>query len=296
VTDPDLITAAAQAWPTVMMVQDHRFFCPGRGKVDDKGLLCADPLDDGCLRCFAEQDHGARMLELTRARLDALGQVTRITALSRYMADELAIAGIEPAKITVLPPFVDTLPVSAPGGTSTASHHLLAGRLASHKGLAVAMDATLDSDSGLELPLMIAGAGPMERQVRDVADSNPTRIVFDGWAGRDRLARIINGARSLWLPSLWAEPFGIVGLEALAAGVPVIASEVGGIPEWLEHGVSGMLIPPGSSEALADAARQLEADPEGARAMGLKGKERVERDFAAERIIEELVRIYEGVV
>lgn len=296
VTDPDLIAAAAQARPTVMMVQDHRFFCPGRGKVDAKNLQCTDPMGDGCQRCFAEPVHGARMLELTRARLVALQQVTRITVLSRYMADELIIAGVDSAKITVLPPFVDFPPVSAPTETSTASHHLLAGRLSPHKGLAVALDAAANSDSGLELPLLIAGAGPMERQLRDVAAGNPERIVFDGWAGRDRLARILNEARSLWLPSLWAEPLGIVGLEALAAGVPVIASEVGGIPEWLEHGVSGLLVPPGSAQALAEAARQLEADPEAARAMGLRGKERVARDFTAEKTIEALIRIYEGVV
>ena len=288
ITDPDLIGLAARARPTVMMVQDHRFFCPGRGKVDSQGLPCDQPMGEACARCFEENEHARQMLALTRRRLDALGSLDRITVLSSYMARELAEAGLNPERITVLPPFVDRMPAARP--PEAPRHHLLAGRISSHKGIEAALEAALD---GLDLPLMVAGAGSLSRLVEKASDALSRRINYVGWAERDLLASLMDQALSLWMPGIWAEPFGIVGLEALSRGVPVIAADTGGIPEWLEHGTSGLLVPPGSASALAQAARSLERHPGRAREMGQAGRARVERDFAPEAIMDRLTGIYE---
>ncbi len=288
VTDPDLITLAARTRPSIMMVQDHRFFCPGRGKVDSEGRLCDDAMSEACGRCFQEASHAEQMLALTGRRLEAIMELARVTVLSSYMAGELAAAGLDRARITVLPPFVDRMPDAQPG--ASPRHHLLAGRLAAHKGVEVALEAALD---GLELPLMVAGAGPMARLVQKASDALSDRIHYVGWADRDLLAALMDQALSLWMPGTWAEPFGIVGLEALSRGVPVIAAHAGGIPEWLEHGACGLMVPPGSPGALTAAARGLEQDPARAREMGQAGKLRVARDFTPEAIIGRLVQIYE---
>ena len=88
----------------------------------------------------------------------------------------------------------------------------------------------------------------------------------------EQLAREFANASVVVVPSLWPEPFGIVGIEALAAGRPVIASATGGIGDWLEDGVCGLCVPPGDAGALARALNELLADPERQDAMGAAGK------------------------
>ena len=140
VTDPDLLRLVAASGRGVMTVQDHRFFCPGQGKVDSDGEPCLEPMDDDrCLGCLHDPRYGHKMLELTRQRLDALAGMRRITVLSRYMASELAAAAPDLAPIEVLPPFVDGLEEPDECRVVSKRHHLLAGRLSVHKGLEVAL-------------------------------------------------------------------------------------------------------------------------------------------------------------
>ena len=288
VTDPDLLQLVARSGRGVMTVQDHRFFCPGRGKVDAADQVCAEPLGPGCLRCFDDARHGQAMLELTRRRLEAVAAMTRITVLSAYMARQLAQAGVDRHKIEVLPPFVDGLtPLPRADG---GRHHLLVGRLSVHKGVELALQAA--GQLQLELPLVVAGEGPLAERVQQAAARPGSRVRFAGWAHRQALSELLAQARSLWLPSLWAEPFGIIGIEALAAGVPVIASNTGGVPGWLCHERDGLLVPPGDAAALANAADRLAADPQLARRLGAHGQARVTRELAPAALMDRLVAVY----
>jgi glycosyltransferase involved in cell wall biosynthesis len=285
--DPALLELAAAAAPTVMTVQDHRVFCPGRGKLTSDGRPCAAPLGRACLACFEQPDYGLRMLALTRRRLDALRGMGRILVLSRYMARELALAGVDPARVRVLPPPVD-LPPALP--RLPRRHHLLAGRLVGRKGLGPALEAAkrLRHDA----PLRIAGDGPLAGELARAALASPGRLSFDGWADRARMNQLLAGALSLWLPSLWAEPWGIVGLEALARGVPVVGAAVGGVPEWLLNGEHGFLVPPGDPAALARAADRLAARPEEARRMGRAGRAWVAENLRRDDLMGRLGEIY----
>ncbi len=292
VTDPDLLALVAGTGRAVMMVQDHRFFCPGQGKMDRQRRPCVEPMGDGCAACLEDADYGAALLSLTRRRLAALMDMRNVTVLSRYMARELTALGLDPARVTVLPPFVDDL--SRPLGDEpqqTPEYHLLAGRLALHKGVETALDAA----GALEgLPLLVAGDGPLRGLVEQHAGEGG-RLSYAGWVDRDGLWRLLAGARSLWLPSLWAEPFGIVGLEALSAGVPVIAADVGGVRDWLTHQRHGLLVRSGSAGELRRAADRLAADPDLATGLGQRGRRRVARDFDAAAIMDRLVQLYQEV-
>jgi glycosyltransferase involved in cell wall biosynthesis len=88
------------------------------------------------------------------------------------------------------------------------------------------------------------------------------------------------------------EPFGNTTLEAMAQCRPVIGTATGGTPEQIENGVTGLLVPPGVPEALANALAMLLADPARREAMGRRGRQRIEREFGAERMIERLLRLY----
>ena len=94
------------------------------------------------------------------------------------------------------------------------------------------------------------------------------------------------------VPSLWPEPFGLVGIEALAAGRPVVASATGGIEDWLDDGVSGVCVKPGDARELARALDALLADPDRRRAMGEAGKLAVQSRFSPESHVLALLDAY----
>ena len=288
IMDPALLALAAGWGPAVITVQDHRFFCPGLGKLTPAGEPCARPLGSHCLECFREADYGERLIELTNRRLEALAGFRRVLVLSDYMAGELEAAGLDPARLGVLPPFVHGLSPAARAGTG--EYHLLAGRLVGRKGVRAALAASLEHDPGATL--VVAGDGPLRDEVQAAAAASGGRVRPAGWQDRAGMARLLAGALSLWLPSLWAEPFGISGLEALHQGVPVIASRVGGVDDWLEHGVNGLLVPPGDPAALAAAARELAAHPERAWAMGDSGAKMVRTRFGPDRLMDRLLDVY----
>ncbi len=289
IVDPGLLEMIAATGRGMLTVQDHRFFCPGRGKIDPAGVACHEPMGDGCLRCFDDQDYGRTMLELTSKRLAAAAGMRRITVLSRYMSHELVTAGMAAERIVCIPPFADNLETAPGGDPSHDKLHLMAGRLSEHKGVRVALEAAERLSSNL--PLVIAGAGPLAEEVSARACTSK-RVSFVDWADRTELSRLLGSARSLWLPSLWAEPFGIAGLEALASGVPVIASRVGGVMDWLVDEQNGLLVEPGSAQDLASAADRLAADPALARKLGSAGRRQVRRGFDPQCQMDLLMEAY----
>lgn len=214
--------AAGEA--AVATVQDHRFFCPGRGKWTRAGEPCRSALArDLCAACLTDAGYLAEIFDLTCRRLDALKRL-RVIVLSRYMAAELEAAGLDGHRITVVPPFVHGLdPAAAADGAPRCV--LFAGRLTAHKGPLDAVHAW--RMSGLELPLVFAGTGPL----RGLLEREPGCRVL-GWVPHERMSGLYRAARAVLMPSRWQEPFGIVGLEALALGTPVVAWESGGVKEW----------------------------------------------------------------
>jgi glycosyltransferase involved in cell wall biosynthesis len=290
-TDPGVLDVIAARGRGVQTVQDHRFFCPGRGKVDGRGRICTDPMGEICIdRCFDDAGYARTMIDLTQRRLAALRKMTRVTVLSRYMARELALSGVPAEKIERVPPFVDHLQAAAVADPARGEFHLMVGRLSAHKGVQVAMQAA--GILRIELPLVIAGDGPMADEVQQEARRSGSRVRFVGWADRPALAELLRRARSLWLPSLWAEPFGIAGLEAMAHGVPVIASNAGGVSDWLVDGETGLLVEPGSAVGLAKAADRLAQDDVLSRTLGSTAKQHAAVHFDATAGIRQLFRVY----
>ena len=289
VMDPAVLTWAARKGPALATIQDHRFFCPGRGKVTGKGKPCARAMGPGCLDCFRDREYGQRILDLTRARLEALQGLDRVLVLSSYMAQELAGAGLDPGKVEIVPPFVHAL--EATDRPAERKYHLLACRLVERKGVRVALAAARMLKG--PLGLVVAGDGSLAGEVGKAAQSGMIR--YEGWADRDQMGRLLSGAASLWLPGLWAEPFGIVGLEAMALGTPVIATVRGGVEDWLRSGENGLAVLPGDAQALARAADGLALDPGPARALAGRAQAEVRARFAPGPLMDRLIKIYRGI-
>jgi glycosyltransferase involved in cell wall biosynthesis len=91
---------------------------------------------------------------------------------------------------------------------------------------------------------------------------------------------------------VWEEAAGLVNLEASAAGLPSVASDIGGIPEFVRHGETGLLVPPGDAGALAKALLSLQADPARRRAMGASARRFAETSFAVDETIERNLAVY----
>ncbi len=267
VTQPEVTAAAADLAPLVVTVQDHRAVCPGRGRVRPDGRPCtAPPGPATCAGCFDDPTYGAWIADRAARRLAALGRAYRVVVLSRYMAGELADAGLDPGRIRVIPPFPWRAPWPAPA--VSAEHRgpflLAAGRLTWAKGFQVLLRAHARAAS--PLPLVLAGDGPHRTALEDLALAAPPdrRPSLVGWLPHGALLDLLPRARALVLPSLWAEPFGIAGLEAAAAGIPVIASDVGGVRDWLDS-AAGWFVPPGDADALAFALDAVSDPTEAAR-------------------------------
>ena len=240
VVNPTVLEWAAGR-DAVMTVQDHRFFCPGRGKWTSDGRICSDAMGrEVCAGCFDDRTYFEDVLALTAERLEPLKRM-RLTVLSAYMQRELVQVGMPAERITVIPPVTHGLDLEARADGPPCV--LFVGRVVEAKGIRDAIDAW--RRSGLELPLVVAGTGPLRRQV----EAEGVEVL--GWLDRRRLSAAYRRAAVVLMPSRWQEPFGIVGLEALTLGTPVVAWDSGGVREW--HPGDELLAPWGDIEGLAGA-------------------------------------------
>ena len=140
-------------------------------------------------------------------------------------------------------------------------------------------------DAYPETHLLLAGEGRMESSLREQSKSFQTHVTFAGF--RDDIPEIMKSIDALVLPSLW-EGFGIVLIEAMAAGKPVITTQVSNMPEIVTHEQEGFLVPINDSDALQKNIAKLIDDPELQERMGKNGRETVNQRFTIDRMIDEI--------
>jgi glycosyltransferase involved in cell wall biosynthesis len=219
---------------------------------------------------------------------------------------ELTALGVPGGQISVVPCGVDTT-LFAPDGPSAPVPHgrprlLAIGRLVERKGVATAI-AALARVPGAEL-VVAGGPGRAEletdgdyRALREAAARHGVtdRVVFTGGVGRADVPALIRSA-DVVVCTPWYEPFGIVPLEAMACGVPVVASAVGGLTDTVVDRATGWLVPPRDPDALAGALRALLADPGRRQAMGRAGLDRARQWYSWPRVAAHTEEVYEQVV
>jgi glycosyltransferase involved in cell wall biosynthesis len=167
---------------------------------------------------------------------------------------------------------------------------LFAGRVVGAKGLGVLLEAA----SGLDCSVAVYGDGWWLPRARRQAEriGIDDRVVFHGWTDEQELNRGYMDSRVAVLPSLWPEPFGLVGIEAMAHARAVVASDTGGVREWLVEGETGYLVPPGDPDALRAALSRLLDDYDLSVQMGLAGAARGARLFSSAAHVASLGRVY----
>jgi glycosyltransferase involved in cell wall biosynthesis len=290
VADARRTAAVARTFPAAHMVHDHDLVYPRRHKyLPLSGDICTRPAGLGCFTrlCVVQRAPEGATIPLrlkgtgdVRRHLAAGQHVRRHLVGSAFMKRELAMNGIEPSRIAVIHPVPASLrqPAAAPLGA--ARELLFVGQVIRGKGV----DLMLRALSRLEgdWRATIVGSGNHLQACRELSEelgiADQTR--FAGWIEHDELERFYRQARAVVVPSRWPEPFGMVGIEAMARGRPVVAFDNGGISDWLQDGVTGLLAPPADVDALATAIQRLLDDPELAARMGRAGAERAAGQFS----------------
>ena len=184
------------------------------------------------------------------------------------MQREFQKNGVRPDKVHVVPlPTTDIVPqAAAPVKKIPQGRILFIGRLTDLKGADYLIRAIPQAASKIGRPLMltIAGDGPERLKLQNLAARAGIKAEFAGWLQTEQKVALIRHADLLAVPSLWPEPFGLVGIEAGCLALPAVSYAVGGIPEWLKPGLSGEVAPgnPPTVEGLADAIVRALADPE----------------------------------
>jgi len=176
----------------------------------------------------------------------------------------------------------------------SAKRILFIGRLGVVKGAKLLIDAF--ANAVLVHPdatLTIIGDGPERSALEAQALELGATVTFRGYQPQEAVAGFLNEADILVLPS-FAEGVPVVLMEAMASGIPVIASRVAGIPELVQDGVSGFLVPPGDSETLSARLETLLSDPSLRARMGQAGRAKVEAEFNIDREAAWLAELFSG--
>jgi glycosyltransferase involved in cell wall biosynthesis len=210
-------------------------------------------------------------------------------------------------KVRPLPLGIDLTPFRDPSPAALAAEQdlkqkygsplwLCVGRLIYYKGLRVAVDA-LRSVPGR---LLVIGTGPMEGELRALAADLGVadRVAFHGHATADQVVGAYRAATALWFPSIArSEGFGLVQVEAMAAGCPVVNTAIpgSGVPWVCRHEQEGLTVPPGDPTALAAAADRLLREPGLRGALSLDGRRRAAAEFDHGAMAERSLAIYGGV-
>lgn len=291
---PAVIDAARKCGiPSVYTAHDYKLICPTYLRLRE-GLPC-----DACsYRTYwpsfmgACHQHGRThsILYGLEASINTwLGRYDSLEAVlcpSIFMMESLAAAGFPACKLRHVPNFL-------PDHTGSESpcdgeYVLYMGRLSHEKGVATLLEAM----RGVNYPLLIAGSGPEEGALRMLAGRRNQNVTFLGHCGADQVKAIT--ARSLFVvvPSEWYENQPMVILEAFAAGKAVIAARIGGIPELVLPGQTGLLFEPGNAAALRQKLEWCLQHPYEIMQMGVRGRALVREQFGRATHTMRLLSVY----
>ena len=285
-----LLVARRLGVPVVQTLHDFHHVCPADVLLLGGDVVC-DPRRCGrydyshaalhrCVRgSLAASALSAAETGFQRVRRVYERAVTRFICPSHFLARVMSGGGWT-VPLDVIP---NAVPVAPLGGGG--EYALFVGRLSAEKGVEVFLSAARTSG----VPAVVAGEGPLSQELRCAYPE----ARFLGRVDGPTVESLISAAAMCVVPSRCYENAPLSVLEPMAAGVPVIASAIGGIPELLEHGVSGLLVQPGDVDELACAIRRLRDEPGLGSALGAAARQRVATCFSPEQHLQSLLHTYQ---
>ncbi len=284
--------------PCVQTLHDYKLACPNY-KMFTEGSVCErckggkyfEAIRHKCLTTnLAGNVLAALEMGFTKAMQAYERTIHTFICPSQFLADKMIAWGEPASKFMVVPN-----PVELPSRRSRQEHKTLvtilaAGRLSIEKGFDVLIRAAAQVP---RVQIKIVGTGPEEDKLRRLAETLPSaQIEFLGYVPR-AVETLSFQVSALAIPSVWYENAPLVVLEAMAAGLPILASRIGGLPELVEHGVNGWLIEAQKVEAWVQALEAFSQLPEHSRQeLGENGRRRVLEKFTWDQHLQVLERIY----
>ena len=232
----------------------------------------------------------AAMLTLHRSLGTWDRMVTSYIAMTEFARNKFIEGGLPAGKITVKPHFLDSDPGA---GKGKGDYAIFVGRLSSEKGVETLLNAW--RELGNTLKLKIVGDGPLAPRIKQVAQGN-SNIEWLGSKSAREVYALMRNATCLIFPSEWYETFGLVVIEALAHGTPVIASRIGGVAEIVEHAKTGLLFMPGDQRDLIRQIHWLKNNPQQVSKMRQEARLRFLAKYSAECGYERLIATYEDAI
>lgn len=283
--------------PVIWVPNEYRPTCPRGNRLLPEGRPCPHPAGMACLRhkCFDVHGLAPRLLQL-RLLKRWRRFVDLVVAPSVAFRRELERHGV-------------TVDLVVPHGIPIASYSErppavpaflgFAGRLVPEKGAHVLLDAMALLPSSLaHVRLRVAGDGPerssLEARARRLGLAD--RVEFLGHLSREAVESCFAAAAVQVVPSLWSEPFGLVAIEAMARGTPIMVSAAGALPELVEDGRTGYVVPAGEARALAGRLAEVLQDDEGRASMCREARRVACEVFDIDRVMDRFVACYAGLL
>ena len=280
--------------PVVQTLHNYRLICPGamlmrNGKICE---LCVtgSPYQAVLYNCYRDSTLSSLVVAKMVATHRKLGtwqhKVNRYIALTDFAKAKFIEAGFPAEKISVKPNFVnDPFQHKSPVKRVTPPFGLFVGRISAEKGLHTLLKAwTL-----LEAPitLKVAGTGPLEQTIINQPNIEPL-----GLQPPAQISTLMQQAAFLILPSEWYEGFPLVLVEALAHGLPVLASNLGSMVNIIEDGKTGLLFEPGNVEDLATKLKWLLDNPDECNRFGANARQVYLDKYTAKENFKQLIGVY----
>ena len=291
---PSVFAISRQASiPVVFRCANYRMFCPN-GLLYSRGEICE--------RCVGGREYWCVLRNCMKPMPKSIGYavrnayarvsglITKNTTMyympSEFQKQKFVAWGIPSDRIAVIPNFI-TAP-ERPGGTGKLGEYVAyAGGISPYKGFPSLL---LAAQKCHDIPFRVAGC---LRPPPKVGYDIPSNMMFLGRLARDDMATFYANARMVIMPSTCYETFGMVIVEAMIEGRPVVASRISGIPGIVDEDSTGLLYEPGNSDELAGKIRRLWNDAHLCRTMGQAGREKALREYSPERYYQRLMAVYQ---
>jgi len=283
--------------PVVASIHNKRLIC-ANGAFFRDGTVCHDCADGSSLHGVVHGCYrGSRAASASVVLATSVHRRSWRTLVSAYVfasasqRDLLAGLGLPADRVFVRSHLIPRKQVRK---VARGHYVMYAGRLEEAKGVRPLMagwDRYRSRSGDQALSLVIAGGGELDAEVATWA-STRSSVDMVGRVGDERFAELMSGARAILLPSTCEETFGLVVVEAMAAGSPPVAAAHGALAELITPGVNGALFRPGDPEALALAIADVEAHPDQYETYGAQARETYEKQFDPERTMDQLLEIY----
>jgi len=289
--------------PTVVTTHDYRWVCPANNFFHERPqAVCERTCGLGCFsttlvkRCVTPRpQYAAYFYRRAKWGIEHAEDFAHVIAPSEGAREKYETSGFGDAATSVLPYFCDLEPREAPRPLPETPTITYLGRIASNKGHEYFIEALGELPDTVRGRMVGSISDDVAQALRRLADRHgcADQLKLHGWASRSEVIDLLDQTSVFVFPSLWPETLGIVGIEALSRGVPVVASDVGGVREWCREGDTGYPVPPKDGVAIAGRVAHLLSDEDRLRAFGRRGIELIRTTFRPEQHVDQLLRIYQ---